>query len=176
MSVAATQMRRPTALALGAAAFAAGSLGRRAVGPRVNALNLVVQAMMTEIGLNIVLEAMDLGTLLSRVNKGGQAGSGNWNCFCTAWSGPFVLDPGSHFPLFGPVPDPDPKMVALRGAWFDASDLAAQKTIAEQMQLRMFEESPFVPLGAYFNLSAHRTGLSGFVRSDAALFWKVRRA
>ena len=77
--------------------------------PRLSALNLVAQAMMTEIGLNVVFQAMDFGTLLSRVNKGGQAGSDNWNCFCAAWPGPAVLDPGSHLPLFGLVPDRDPK-------------------------------------------------------------------
>jgi peptide/nickel transport system substrate-binding protein len=74
------------------------------------------------------------------------------------------------------VPDRDPKMLALRDAWLDASDLASQKTIAGQMQLRAFEHPPFVSLGEWFSLSAYRTGLSGFVRSDAALFWNVRRA
>jgi hypothetical protein len=33
-----------------------------------------------------------------------------------------------------------------------------------------------VPLGEFFSLSAYRKGLSGFVHSDAALFWNVRRA
>ena len=143
--------------------------------PGLSALNLVAQVMMTEIGLNVVFQAMDFGTLLGRVNKGGQAGSDNWNCFCAAWPGPAVLDPGSHLPLFGLVPDRDPKMLALRDAWLDAADLASQETIADQMQLRAFEDPPFVPLGEYFILSAYRTGLSGFVRSDAALFWNVRR-
>jgi peptide/nickel transport system substrate-binding protein len=50
------------------------------------------------------------------------------------------------------------------------------RVIADQMQLRAFEDPPFVPLGEWFSLSAYRTGLSGFVRSDAALFWNVRRA
>ncbi len=50
---------------------------------------------MTEIGLNVVFQAMDFGTLLSRVNKGGQAGSDNWNCFCAAWPGPAVPIPAA---------------------------------------------------------------------------------
>jgi peptide/nickel transport system substrate-binding protein len=82
--------------------------------PKLSALNLTAQAMMTEIGLNVVFQAMDFSTLLSRVNKGGQAGSDNWNCFCAAWPGPAVLDPGSHLPLFGLVPDRDPKMLVDR--------------------------------------------------------------
>ena len=117
--------------------------------PALSALNLVAQAMMTEIGLNVVFQAMDFGTLLSRVNKGGQAGSNSWNCFCAAWPGPAVLDPGSHLPLFGPVPVRDPRMLALRDAWLDTPDLASQKTIADQMQLRAFEDPPFVPLGEF---------------------------
>jgi len=144
--------------------------------PRISALSLVAQQMMVGIGLNVDFQAMDYGTLLSRINKGGQAGSENWHCFCDTWTGTAVLDPGSHFPLFGPVPDPDPQMKTLRDAWFDAPDLAAQKTIPDQMQLRAFEDPPFLPLGEYFNLSAYRTGLSAFVHSDSALFWNVRRA
>jgi peptide/nickel transport system substrate-binding protein len=144
--------------------------------PRLSALNLVAQAMMTEIGLNVVFQAMDFGTLVSRVNKAGRAGSDNWNCFCAAWPGPAVLDPGSHLPLFGMVPDRDPKMMELRDAWLGTSDLASQKSIADQMQLQAFEDPPFVPLGEFFSLSAYRKGLSGFVHSDAALFWNVRRA
>jgi peptide/nickel transport system substrate-binding protein len=144
--------------------------------PKGVALNLVTQAMMTGIGLNVDFQAMDLGTLLARVNSRGQAGSDNWNCYSVSWSGPSVLDPGSHFPLFGPVPDRDPNMLALRDAWFDAPDLAAQRAIADQMQLRMFEDAPLVPLGAYFDLSAYRATISGFVHSYAALFWNVRKA
>jgi peptide/nickel transport system substrate-binding protein len=144
--------------------------------PRLNALSLVAQQMMVGIGLHVILQAMDFGTLLSRVNKRAQAESDNWNCFCDIWGATSLLDPGSHFPLFGPVPDPDPKMKALRDAWFDAPDLAAQKVIPDQMQSRAFEDPPFVPLGQYFNLSAYRTGLTGFVHSAYALFWNVRKA
>ena len=89
--------------------------------------------------------------------------------------GTSVLDPGSHFPLFGPAPDPDPQMKSLRDAWFDAPDLAAQQTIADRMQLRAFEDPPFVPLGEYFVPAAFRADLSGFVRSYTSLFWNVRR-
>jgi peptide/nickel transport system substrate-binding protein len=143
--------------------------------PRVSALNLVAQGMMTEIGLNVVFQAMDWGTVLSRLNKKQNGGSDNWNCFCAAWPGPAVLDPGSHLPLFGMVPDRDPAMLALRDAWLDAPDPASQKSIADQMQRRAFEDPPFLPLGEWFSLSTHRTGLSGFVHSDAALFWGVHR-
>ena len=63
----------------------------------------------------------------------------------------------------------------LRDAWLDAPDLASQKSIADQMQLQAFDDPPFVPLGEFFSLSAYRKGLSGFIHSDAALFWNVRR-
>ena len=135
----------------------------------------VAHQMMTAIGLKVDYQTMDNGTLLSRVNSGGQAGSSNWNCYCTNWSGTSVLDPGNHLPLFGPVPDPDPQMKLLRDAWFDAPDLAAQQTIADRMQLRAFQDPPFVPLGVFFVPAAFRADLSGFVRSFASLFWNVRR-
>lgn len=141
-----------------------------------SAVSQVAQDMMTRIGLNVVYQSIDIGTWALRIVSGARGGPGVWNCFTTFWTGMRVLYPGSHSPLFGPVPDPDPKMLELRDAWFDAPDLAAEKTIAEQMQLRMFEDAPFVPLGEIMTPSAYRTGLTGFVPSSYALFWNVRRA
>ncbi len=142
----------------------------------LSAVSQVAQDMMTRIGLNVVYQSVDVGTFMNRLNSGAQGGRGLWNCRCTFWTGIWVLYPGNHSPLFGPAPDPDPQMLELRSAWFDAPDLSAEKTIAEQMQLRMFEDAPFLPLGEIVTPSAYRTGLTGFVRSSYALFWNVRKA
>jgi len=137
--------------------------------PRVFALNGVAHQMMTAVGLKVDYQAIDMGTYSGRI------GSNSWNCYCMTLSGASVLDPGTHISLFGPLPDPDPQMKLLRDAWFDAPDLPAQQTIADRMQLRAFEDPPFVPLGEYFTPAAFRSDLSGFVPSYASLFWNVRR-
>ena len=43
-----------------------------------------------------------------------------------------------------------PKIEALRDAWFDAPDLAAQKTICAEIQKQVLIDVPYVPLGQYF--------------------------
>ena len=41
----------------------------------------------------------------------------------------------------------DPKMEALRDAWFDAPDLRAQQRICRQMQEQFWLNPSYVPLG-----------------------------
>jgi peptide/nickel transport system substrate-binding protein len=57
----------------------------------------------------------------------------------------------------------------------EAPDLSAQKNICDQIQLRAFEEVPFIPLGQWFQPIAFRDDLSGFANSPFPVFWGVRR-
>jgi peptide/nickel transport system substrate-binding protein len=63
----------------------------------------------------------------------------------------------------------------LRDQWLEAPDLSAQKKICDQIQLRAFEEVPFIPLGQWFQPTAFRNDLSGFANSPFPVFWGVRR-
>ncbi len=53
----------------------------------------------------------------------------------------------------------------LRTAWFDAPDQATQKKVAEQIQLAVWDEVPYYPLGQWFQPIARRKTISGIVRS-----------
>jgi peptide/nickel transport system substrate-binding protein len=70
----------------------------------------------------------------------------------------------------------DAKLEALREQWFDAPDVAAQKTICEQIQLQAFESVPFMPVGQWYYPWAFRKDLTDFVKCANVLFWNVRRA
>ena len=65
--------------------------------------------------------------------------------------------------------------VALRDAWFDAPDLAAQQALARQLQTEAMRTVPYIPLGQYFQATAYRTSLSD-VLSGFAIFWNLRKA
>jgi len=67
-----------------------------------------------------------------------------------------------------------PRIEALRNEWFSASDEAAQKRLAEQMQLQVFQDVPYVPLGQYFMPTAYQTSLSGILPGNP-VFWNIRR-
>jgi peptide/nickel transport system substrate-binding protein len=101
---------------------------------------------------------------MARSNSKELTGPSVWNCYCTAWTGLNASSPGTFIPLYGQAPDPE--MEALKDAWFDAPDLAAQKQIADRMQLRALDAPPFLPLGEYYRPQAHRTALTGIVPSS----------
>jgi peptide/nickel transport system substrate-binding protein len=142
--------------------------------PALDALSQVARQMMESVGLNVVLQSMDWATVMARSNSKERTGPGVWNCYCDAWTGLNASSPGTLIPLYGQAPDPE--MEALKDAWFDASDLAAQKQVADRIQLHAFDAPPFLPLGQHYRPSAHRTALTGIVPSPYTVFWNARKA
>jgi peptide/nickel transport system substrate-binding protein len=69
----------------------------------------------------------------------------------------------------------DPRIEALREAWFDAPDVAAaQKRIGVEIQLQVLQSVPYWPLGLEQDSTTYRRDitevLEGFWK-----FWNVRR-
>jgi peptide/nickel transport system substrate-binding protein len=69
----------------------------------------------------------------------------------------------------------DEKLEALRGAWFAATDDAARREIAAQIQQRAFEVVPFIPLGQYRARAAFRSYLIGVVDAPIAFLWNIEK-
>ncbi|MFO1023655.1 MAG: ABC transporter substrate-binding protein [Acetobacteraceae bacterium] len=150
--------------------------------PEINALSQVARDLLVRLGLNVDFQVMDWGTLVARRAKQEPVAQGGWNMFCTTWQGLWMANPGNSFPLRTNGKDAwfgwpsDSRIEALRDAWLDAPDVAGQKTICEQIQLRAFETLPFMPLGQWYYPRAARSDLTDFVRCQDVLFWGVRRA
>jgi peptide/nickel transport system substrate-binding protein len=66
-------------------------------------------------------------------------------------------------------------MPALRLAWYDAPDHAAQKSVCDKIQLQTFSEAPYLPLGQILQPTVHRKDLTGILPGFAK-FWGVRKA
>ncbi|HTC07904.1 MAG TPA: ABC transporter substrate-binding protein [Acetobacteraceae bacterium] len=135
---------------------------------------------MRKAGLNIEYQAMDWATLVQRRAKIDPVAQGGWNIFHTSWSGLDQMTPAGHIFLRGngraaaPGWPSSPKIEASRDAWFQAPDLATQKTLAEQMQLQVFQDVPYVPLGQYFMPTTYQKNLTGLL-SGNPVFWNIRR-
>lgn len=142
--------------------------------PEFRAMSEMTRALFQQLGLNVEYQTMDWGTLSARARSTDPKVRAGWSCYCVGWAGLWPAVPGSNIPLAGVKPNP--KMEALRTAWFDAPDLPAQKQLAEQMQRLGLEEPPFLPLGQYFIPYAFRSDLSGFVRAPITALWNVRRS
>ena len=166
---------------------AAGYKGERVVllaatdFPVLKAMSDVCADMLQRAGLNVDYQALDWGTVNQRRVKKDPVDQGGWSCFCTAWAGTDMLNPAGQLALRANGanawigwPD-DPKLEALRQDWFDAPDLAAQQTVARDIQAEAFRFMPYLPLGQYLQATAYSTQLSG-VLNGFALFWNVQRA
>ena len=91
------------------------------------------------------------------------------------------MNPASHLWLRGngkaapPGWPTSPKLEALRDAWFNAPDLAAQKEAGRKLQLQAFEDVPYIPLGQSVAPTAFRSNITGVLNGQPT-FWNVRRA
>jgi peptide/nickel transport system substrate-binding protein len=141
--------------------------------PEYHAMDEVARALFQQLGLNVDYQAMDWGTLSSRARSTDPAVRAGWGCYGVGWAGLWPSNPGSNVPLS--AVKPNPKIEALRDAWFDAPDLPAQQSIAAQIQILALQEPPFIPLGQYFIPYAHRKDITGFVATPITAMWNVRK-
>jgi peptide/nickel transport system substrate-binding protein len=64
----------------------------------------------------------------------------------------------------------------LRRAWLDAGDLAEQRRIAAELQMQVWQDLPFIPMGEYWQTTAYRRGLTGIIPGCFTVFYNVKRA
>jgi peptide/nickel transport system substrate-binding protein len=169
-----------------AALAAAGYRGERIVlidpgdYAAIHAWSLVGADMLRKTGMDVDVQTMDWGTAQYRRSKQDPPAAGGWNVFCTGLSGPNNFDPAGHLGLRGngkggwfgwPTSQ---RLEDLRNAWFDAPDLEAQKSIGREIQLQVWQDAPFLPLGEFFVVAAYRDTLANVPRTFP-LFYGVRR-
>jgi peptide/nickel transport system substrate-binding protein len=165
---------------------AAGYQGERVVVlaastiPTIFAAAQVATDMLQRIGMNIDLQTMEWGSVVARRASREPVDKGGWNIFFTYLGGMGNISPGPAIAIrasganswFGwPT---DPKMEALRSAWFDAPDLEAQQKLCREMQEEFWENPSYVPLGMYDQPTAFRSYLQD-VRDGWPQFYGVRR-
>jgi peptide/nickel transport system substrate-binding protein len=130
--------------------------------------------------MNIDLQVMDFGTLVRRRMSKEPPEKGGWNVFFTILDGLFNDTPATNYAIRGDGKSglegwpTSPKLEALREGWIDAPDAVTQKQIAVQMQLQMWQDVPYIPMGHWVRATAHRRNLVDLPWGFAA-FYGVRR-
>ncbi len=148
--------------------------------PSTNALAEVTADLFRRLGLNLDAQTMDWGTAVQRRTNKEPPDRGGWSVFQTSWSGLDHATPAGHPFLRGnalqaaPGWPSSPALEALREDWLRADGLAAQRTLAERIQLQAFQDVPYVPLGQQFQQTAHRAELTGIL-PGMPVFWNVTR-
>ena len=123
---------------------------------------------------------MDLGTLFRRRTSKEPRDKGGWNVYFTFNDGMFSANPATNafcrgngkFAADG-WPD-SPALEVLRDAGLDAADLATQRRISEQMQLQLWRDVPYIPMGHFVRSTAHRRDIVDLPWGFAA-FYGVNR-
>ena len=136
--------------------------------------------LFKRLGLKVDDQAMDAATMFQRRNNREGVDKGGWSCFPSAVAGIDVLNPAVSFLVRGDGKDAwygwpdDPKLESLRLAWYDAPDLAARKDLARQLQLRLLDQAPYLPLGQILQPTAFRQSVTGILPGFPK-FWSVQK-
>jgi peptide/nickel transport system substrate-binding protein len=150
--------------------------------PIVQGQALVTLDALRKVGLNVELQAMDWGTLITRRTSKEPVKKSGWSIFHTWTSAPDFFSPAVNLPVrangekawFGwPT---DPKIEELISAWFKAPDLTAQKKLAADIQVEAYaNDVPYVPTGQFVAPTAYRKNLEGIIIAPVVFLWNVEK-
>jgi peptide/nickel transport system substrate-binding protein len=144
----------------------------------LHALTLVGADLLDRLGMKVSLQTMDWGTLVQRRGNQEAPDKGGWSALflgLTAFNG---FDPASNYALRGAGRSgwfgwpTSPRLEELRTSWLATDDVARQQAICRDMQKQAFQDVPYLPLGEYSQIGAHRRSLVG-VPGEFPLFYNV---
>ena len=131
-------------------------------------------------GMNVDLQIMDGATMNRRRLSKEPPNKGGWNIFFTIIDGLFNANPATNYAIRGDGKSGlegwpnSPKLEELREGWLDATDVESRRQIAVTMQLQMWEDVPYIPMGHWVRSTAHRRNIVDLPWGFAA-FYGVRR-
>ncbi|WP_105431399.1 ABC transporter substrate-binding protein [Neorhizobium sp. T6_25] len=144
--------------------------------------NLVSEALLKSLGMNVELQTMDLGTFYTRRTKMDTVDKGGWSIFHAGWNVTDILDPSTHLGLQAtgmttwPGWPTDPDLEALRFDWIQAGTDDMRASIARKIEMRTFTTVPFVPLGQFKTPSARRKTITGMLKAPIPIAWNLQKA
>lgn len=150
--------------------------------PITKAQGDVTYEMLKRIGINVDYQSLDWGTVGSRRTSKKPIAEGGWHIFFSWHSGVDCINPAPYKGVsasgdkawFGwPSNSEVEQNIA---AWYDAPDLAAEKTAIEAVNRLGMDEVTFIPTGFFLGHSAWRDTLSGVTQAPFPLFWDVTKS
>jgi peptide/nickel transport system substrate-binding protein len=149
--------------------------------PVLHAAVMVTVDALRSIGMNVEVQAMDVGTMIRRRASKDAPEKGGWNVFHTQFQGVDIISPASHqYITAGCEKAPpgwpcDKQLEELRQAFLKETNPATQKEIATKMQVRAYEFVPYIAVGQWKQPVAYRSSLSGVLESAATVFWNIEK-
>jgi peptide/nickel transport system substrate-binding protein len=149
----------------------------------IRALSLAGTEQLRRSGMNVDLQEMELATASRRrLNQAGPD-KGGWNVFIglldrsvpntNPYGNMWIRADGLAAFVGWPTSQ---RIEALRAAWLDAANLREQRRICTELQLQLWQDVPYIPMGEYWQATAYRKDLLDVLPGCFAVFWGIRRA
>jgi len=149
----------------------------------IRALSLVGTDQLRRSGMNVDLQEMEQGASIRRRQNQAAPDKGGWNAYfglqdksipnTNPYGNPMIRADGLTAFFGWPT---SPRIEALRAAWLDAGDLDEQRRICAELQLQLWQDVPYIPMGEYWQSTAYRKDLVDVLAGCFAVFWGIRRA
>lgn len=148
----------------------------------IRALSLIGTDQLRRAGINVDFQEMDQGASLRRRQNQAAPDKGGWSAFFglldrsipnTNPYGNAMVRADGHAALVGwPT---SPRIEALRASWLDAGNIDEQRRICVELQMQLWQDVPYIPMGEYWQSTAYRKGLLDVLPGCFAVFYGVRR-
>jgi len=149
----------------------------------IRALSLAGAEQLRRAGMNVDLQEMEQGASIGRRRNQAAPDKGGWSAFfglvdrslpnTNPYGNPMIradgLAAGFGWPTSG-------RIEALRAAWLDAGTLDEQRRICTELQMQLWQDVPYIPMGEYWQSTAYRKDLLDVLPGCFPVFWGIRRA
>ena len=149
----------------------------------IRALSLAGTDQLRRAGMNVDLQEMELGATNRRRLSQAAPDKGGWNAFfglldrsvpnTNPYGNTMIRADGLAAFVGWPT---SPRIEALRAAWLDAGNINEQRRICTELQMQLWQDVPYIPMGEYWQATAHRKDLLDVLPGCFAVFYGVRRA
>ena len=149
----------------------------------MRAVSLAGVHQLRRAGINVDLQEMENGVRSRRLFNQAAPDKGGWSAFfglndrSVPNTNPFgnnlIRADGLAAGLGWPTSE---RIEALRAAWLDAGNIDEQRRICTELQLQLWQDVPYIPMGEYWQSTAYRKDLLDVLPGCFPVFWGIRRA
>jgi peptide/nickel transport system substrate-binding protein len=149
----------------------------------IRALSLAGTDQLRRAGMNVDLQELELGASAHRRQSQAAPDKGGWSTFfglvdrslpsIHPYGNPMIRADGSAAAIGWPT---STRIESLRAAWLDAGNIDEQRRICTELQMQLWQDVPYIPMGEYWQSTAYRKDLRDVLPGCFAVFYGIRRA
>jgi len=139
----------------------------------------MVAQTLRSIGMKVEMPSMDFATYFARRKLKTPADDGGWSVAFGGWSMMDLTSPVANINLDTRGENgydgwsADDELAKLKDDFAREQDRQKQIEIAAKIQERAYEKVFYIPLGTYYNYSAHREGVDRLPAAPVAVYWNI---